>query len=73
MIEIRLNGDAVRLEDGTHLRALVAERIERVEGVAVSRNDEVVPRSEWADTVVGDGDRIEILVAAQGGRASPCP
>ena len=67
MIEIRLNGDAVRLEDGTHLRALVTERIERVEGVAVACNEEVVPRSEWADTVVGDGDRIEILVAAQGG------
>ena len=67
MIEIRLNGKVVRLENGTHLRALVSERIERVEGVAVARNEEVVPRSEWADTVVGDGDRIEILVAAQGG------
>jgi sulfur carrier protein len=67
MIEIRLNGKVVRLENGTHLRALVSERIERVEGVAVARNEEVVPRSEWADTAVRDGDRIEILVAAQGG------
>jgi sulfur carrier protein len=67
MIEIRLNGKVVRLETGTHLWALVTERIERVEGVAVARNEEVVPRSEWADTAVRDGDRIEILVAAQGG------
>ena len=67
MIEIRLNGKAVRLEHGTHLRALVTERVERVGGVAVARNEEVVPRSEWAGTVVRDGDRIEILVAAQGG------
>ena len=67
MIEIRLNGEPVRLEHGTHLRALVTERVERVGGVAVARNEEVVPRSEWIGTVVRDGDRIEILVAAQGG------
>lgn len=67
MIEIRLNGEPVRLEHGTSLRALVTERIDRVEGVAVARNDALVPRSEWGDTVMGDGDRIEILVAAQGG------
>ncbi|MDE0805264.1 MAG: sulfur carrier protein ThiS [Acidimicrobiales bacterium] len=67
MIEIRLNGEAVRLADLTNLRELVSERVERVEGVAVARNDEVVPRSEWADAIVVDGDRIEILVAAQGG------
>ena len=67
MTEIRLNGEAVRLKNGTHLRALVTERIERVEGIAVARNEEVVPRSEWADTVLRDGDRIEILVASQGG------
>lgn len=67
MIEIRVNGKVVRLNNSTNLRALVSERIERVEGVAVARNEEVVPRSEWAGTVVRDGDRIEILVAAQGG------
>lgn len=67
MIEIRLNGEPVRLQQGANLRALVTERVERVEGVAVARNDALVPRSQWGDTVVGDGDRIEILVAAQGG------
>lgn len=67
MIDIRVNGKVVRLSNSTNLRALVSERIERVEGVAVARNEEVVPRSEWADTAVRDGDRIEILVAAQGG------
>jgi len=67
VIDVRVNGEPVRLAEGTHLRALVTERVERVEGVAVACNDEVVPRSEWAETDVRDGDRIEILVAAQGG------
>jgi len=67
VIDVRVNGEPVRLAEGTHLRALVTERVERVEGVAVACNDEVFPRSEWAETYVRDGDRIEILVAAQGG------
>lgn len=67
MIGVRINGDPVRLPEGTHLGTVVAQRVERVEGVAVACNDAVVPRSEWTETHVRDGDRIEILVAAQGG------
>jgi sulfur carrier protein len=67
MIDARINGEPVRLAEGTHLRTMVTQRVQRVEGVAVACNDAVVPRSEWAETYVRDGDRIEILVAAQGG------
>jgi sulfur carrier protein len=67
MIEVRINGEPVRLAEGTHLWDLVRQRVERAEGLAVACNEAVVPRSEWRDTDVHDGDRIEILVAAQGG------
>lgn len=36
-------------------------------GVAVAVNEEVVPRSAWDETPVRDGDRVEVLNAAQGG------
>ena len=36
-------------------------------GIAVALNGQVVVRSEWSDTPLSDGDRIEVLVAAQGG------
>ncbi len=36
-------------------------------GVAVARNAGVVPRSQWAATVLTPGDDIEIVTAAQGG------
>lgn len=36
-------------------------------GVAVAVNDDVVPRTSWASTPVGAGDRIEIVTATQGG------
>jgi sulfur carrier protein len=36
-------------------------------GSAVAVNDEVVPRTGWAATVLADGDRVEVLTAVQGG------
>ena len=37
------------------------------EGTAVALNEEVVPRGQWAETELQDGDRIEILGAVSGG------
>jgi len=36
-------------------------------GVAVAVNEEIVPRSRWDATTLHDGDRVEVLTAAQGG------
>jgi sulfur carrier protein len=67
MTAITVNGEAEDVDDGTTVAALVARHRESHRGVAVARNEEVVPRSRWDDTVVAEGDRFEILTAAQGG------
>ncbi|SDP76900.1 sulfur carrier protein [Arthrobacter sp. ok909] len=36
-------------------------------GVAVARNSEVVPRSQWHSTALAEGDDIELVTAIQGG------
>ena len=36
-------------------------------GVAVAVGDRVVRRADWPTTTVGEGDRVEIITAAQGG------
>ncbi len=36
-------------------------------GVAVAVNREIVPRSRWSEAPLAEGDRVEILEAAQGG------
>ena len=36
-------------------------------GIAVALNDRVIPRDEWADAIVRDADRIEVIHAVQGG------
>jgi sulfur carrier protein len=35
--------------------------------VAVERNGEIVPRSQHSETVLADGDKLEIVVAVGGG------
>ena len=47
--------------------ALVAGSPRPRRGVAVAVNGEVVPRSTWAGARLRDGDRVEVLTAAQGG------
>jgi sulfur carrier protein len=36
-------------------------------GIAVALNGEVVPKSLWDSTRLTESDRVEVLVAAQGG------
>ena len=67
MIEVTVNGAAHRLEAPVDVRALL-ERLEMAgKKIAVERNGEIVPRSAHASTMVGDGDRLEVVVAVGGG------
>ena len=38
-------------------------------GVAVAVEGEVVPRHDWSATRLGEGERVEVLAAIQGGSA----
>jgi len=66
-ITVTVNGDAHVLADGTTVADLVARVAPSAKGIAVALNADVVPRSTWSMTTVADGDRIELLTAAQGG------
>ena len=67
MIAAVVNGETRSLSEGTTLGELVADLVGEVRGVAVAVNAEIVGRSEWAARPVSDGDRVEVLRAAQGG------
>lgn len=66
---VTINGKSVQLEgSSTVVDAIsVAGHEGSTFGIAVALNGEVVVRSSWQETVLSDGDRIEVLVAAQGG------
>lgn len=78
-MNIRLNGTEHALPDGASVSTLVSQVTGRPLapngrsadggklGVAVARNAEVVPRSQWHGTALADGDDIELVTAVQGG------
>ena len=66
-MRIVLNGHPRMLEPGTTLASLVASLDLGARRMAVEINEEVIPRSEHAEYVLGDGDRVEIVHAVGGG------
>ncbi|AKH81942.1 hypothetical protein AA958_06645 [Streptomyces sp. CNQ-509] len=64
---ITVNGAPRTIAAGLTLDALVATLTAAHRGVAAAVNEDVVPRGDWPTTILGDGDRVEILTAVQGG------
>ncbi|WP_459385307.1 sulfur carrier protein ThiS [Arthrobacter humicola] len=78
-MNILLNGTEQSVADGASVSTLVSQLTGRSIGpdgraadgrklgVAVARNAEVVPRSQWHATALADGDDVELVTAVQGG------
>lgn len=66
-VSVSVNGEVRALPAGTGLDALVATLTPARSGVAAAVNESVVPRGQWAATTLGEGDRVEVLTAVQGG------
>jgi sulfur carrier protein len=64
-----VNGHEQDLPDTTTLASLVRGlgRDPAQPGTAVARNGDVVPRRQWADTTLDDGDQVEVVTAVGGG------
>jgi sulfur carrier protein len=66
-VQVIINGEARELPAGAVVDdALVAMGVPR-SGVAVALDGEVVPRADWPRVRLGDGARLEVLTAVQGG------
>lgn len=66
-MELTVNGAGRSLPGDATVADLVREVAPHQRGVAVAVNGEVVPRTGWPATALRDGDRVEVLSAAQGG------
>lgn len=68
-MRLTVNGSEQIAED----RVTVATLVDRVaparkaRGTAVAVNGEVIPKRQWASTMLSEGDRIEVLHAIGGG------
>jgi sulfur carrier protein len=57
------------LTSSSTLEQLVAELGLQGDRVAVEQNGEIVPRTGWSASVLGEGDRLEVVHFVGGGAA----
>ena len=66
-MQITLNGQDETVDAGTTVAALLQRLNLEPVRVAVEVNEEIVSRERYADIMIQDGDRIEIVTFVGGG------
>lgn len=66
-MRVQINGEPKELREGLTLSDLLADLGLAPERLAVERNREVVRRARWAETLLAEGDQIEIVHFVGGG------
>ena len=67
MIALTINGESRRFATPLNVSALVGQLDLAGKRIALERNGEIVPRSQFDATELADGDALEIVVAVGGG------
>lgn len=66
-MNVKINNTPLQLPEGTTVIQVAEERNLPDRGVALAVNNQMVPRAEWNNTVLAEGDDIVILKAFCGG------
>ncbi len=67
MIRITVNGNETSIEQPMTVEDLLDRVDVPPNYLAVEVNEEVVPREDYAATMVSDGDRVEVVTLVGGG------
>lgn len=66
-MNIVVNGEKVELADGATVGQLAEKQNLPEKGVAVAVNNDMVPRTEWNNRTLNEGDDVIIIRAVCGG------
>jgi sulfur carrier protein len=66
-VKITLNGTAREVAAGTTVAALMTDLTGSTRGSAAAVDGAVVPRGEWHDYALREGQVVELITAVQGG------
>lgn len=66
-MNVVVNGDPTTLPDGATVALLAQARGLGTRGAAVAVDGVVVPRGQWSQHVLADGQSVELVHAVQGG------
>ena len=66
-MQLEVNGQSRDVEQGTTVAQLIEELQLDSRYVAVERNRQLVPRAEHTDTLLAEGDKLEVVTLVGGG------
>ena len=69
-VTLHINGERREFPTLDNVAALVEHLGMKGDRVAIELNLNIVPRASWADTLLHDNDRLEIVHFVGGGRSS---
>ncbi|HEY9189633.1 MAG TPA: sulfur carrier protein ThiS [Sulfurovum sp.] len=67
MIKVSVNGEMKELENGLNVSEMIEALEYKVKGFAVAVNTTFVPIAKYNETIIKEGDTIDILAPVQGG------
>lgn len=67
MLQVTINGQPQHFDNPLSLLQLLEHMSLQNKRIAVERNGEIVPRSQFSEQTLSDGDQLEIVVAVGGG------
>jgi len=67
VISVSINGAAREFAQAISVAELIQQMELTGKRIALERNGEIVPRSQFAQQMLADGDKLEIVVAVGGG------
>ena len=67
MISVSINGAARQFDNPVSVAALLEQMQLGGKRIALERNGEIVPRGQFNQQMLADGDKLEIVVAVGGG------
>ena len=67
MIKVSVNGEVKELEENLNVDQMIEALEYKVKGFAVAVNTTFVPIAKYNETIIKEGDTIDILAPVQGG------
>ncbi|MEN8727434.1 MAG: sulfur carrier protein ThiS [Sulfurovum sp.] len=67
MIKVSVNGEVKELEENLNVGQMIEALEYKVKGFAVAVNTTFVPIAKYDETMIKEGDTIDILAPVQGG------
>ena len=67
MIKVSVNGDIKEIRENLNIKELIEELEYKTKGFAIAVNTTFIAIKDYDNTIIEDGDMIDILAPVQGG------